>query len=112
MLRFTLILSALAFSFYLLLPASTTIPGPATASAAADILQCMEKCIRHEGGNTDANKTTCKMRCAGVPSVFSGNAPANKDSGSCMSAYKDCRETCAGDKKCTRVCKKALMRCQ
>ena len=34
------------------------------------------------------------------------------DSGSCMSAYKDCQDDCGKDKKCKRVCKKALMRCQ
>ena len=118
MIRPIFTLSILAFAFTILLPASTTISGPATASAAADIMQCMENCLRSEGGNTAANKTTCKMRCANVPTVFggasgsSGGVPANKDSGSCMSAYKDCQEICAKDKKCKRVCKKALMRCQ
>ncbi len=107
MIRPIFTLFALAFAFTILLP----------ASASADVLQCMESCIRSEGGNTDANKTTCKMRCANVPTVFggpsgSGGAPANRDSGSCMSAYKDCQEVCGKDKKCKRVCKKALMRCQ
>ncbi len=118
MIRPIFTLSILAFAFIILLPASTTQSGPASATAAADIMQCMENCIRSEGGNTDANKTTCKMRCANVPTVFGGpsgssdGAPANKDSGSCMSAYKDCQETCDKNKKCKRVCKKALMRCQ
>jgi len=120
MIRSALFLSALAFAFFLLppTPASLTgagpfsVSGPATASAAGDLMQCMENCIRGEGGNSDANKDTCKMRCANIPSVTGGGAPANKDSGSCMSAYKDCNEACGKDKKCKRVCKKALMRCQ
>jgi len=114
MIRFFFTLSVLAFAFTLLLPA----PGPENgsvfgpASAAADLLRCMESCIRHEGGNSAANKETCKSRCADVPPVTGGGAPANRDSGSCMSAYKDCRETCGKDETCKRVCKKALMRCQ
>jgi len=107
MIRPTLIVSALALAFYLLLPTSLTFTGPGAASA--DLMQCMESCIRHEGGNTAANKTTCKSRCANVPAA---TGAANKDSGSCMSAYKDCQETCGKNKKCKRVCKKALMRCQ
>ena len=110
MIRPIFTLSILAFAFTILLPASTTISGPATASAAADVLQCMENCIRSEGGNTAANKTTCKSRCANVPVATGGGA--SKDSGSCMSAYKDCQETCGKNKKCKRVCKKALLRCQ
>ncbi len=112
MIRPIFTLSVLAFAFTILLPAPTTLSGPASASAAADIMQCMENCIRSEGGNTDANKTTCKMRCANVPSMTGGGAPANRDSGSCMSAYKDCQEICEKNNKCKRVCKKALMRCQ
>jgi len=64
MIRPTLIVSALALAFYLLLPTSLTFTGP--GAAMADLMQCMESCIRHEGGNTAANKTTCKSRCANV----------------------------------------------
>jgi len=110
MIRLPLIMSALAAAFFLLPPTSVSVSGPAAASA--DLLQCMESCIRHEGGNSDANKDTCKMRCANVPAVTGGGALPNKDSGSCMSAYKDCKEACGNDKACGRVCKKALMRCQ
>ncbi len=86
---------------------------PFTADpAAADLLQCMDSCIRHEGGNSAANKETCKSRCANVPSVTGGSQPGRRDSGSCMSTYKDCRESCGGNKACKRACKKALMRCQ
>ncbi len=106
MIRLLFSLSILAFAFTALLPSS------GTAHAAADLMQCMESCIRNEGGNTAANKETCKYRCANVPSVTGGGAPASRDSGSCMSSYKDCQEVCDKDKKCKRVCKKALMRCQ
>ncbi len=61
---------ALAFSF--ISPQGGFEFGP--KPAAADLLQCMESCIRHEGGNTAANKETCKMRCANVPSVTGGGA--------------------------------------
>ena len=101
-------------AIYILLPASGSVfelnAGP--ASAAADLMQCMESCIRHEGGNSATNKETCKSRCANVPSVTGGGTSPNRDSGSCMSAYKDCQADCGKDKKCKRVCKKALMRCQ
>lgn len=108
----------LAFAFFLLSPAGGFEFG--SPAAAAQILQCMEECIRNEGGNTAANKTTCKMRCANVPSVFgqgqgtaAAGQPPPRDSGSCMSSYKDCKEVCGKkDKKCNRVCKKALTRCQ
>ena len=80
-------------------------------AATADLIQCMTSCIKHEGGNSAANKATCKSRCANVPSATGGRA-AKRDSGSRMSAYKDCQSDCGKDKKCKRVCKKALMRCQ
>ena len=83
----------------------------AAGPAAANLLQCMESCIRHEGGNSATNKKTCKSRCANIPSA-TGGASANRDSGSCMSSYKDCQADCGKNKKCKRVCKKALMRCQ
>ena len=110
MIRPTLILSLFGLAFTLLLPTSASLTGP--GAAKADLLQCMESCIRHEVGNSATNKDTCKMRCANVPSVTGGRGPGKKDSGSCMSAYKDCQETCGKDKKCKRVCKKGLMRCQ
>ncbi len=70
--RIVLIPLALAFTFMLpgapggkpgIFPGFEFGPAP----AAADLLQCMESCIRHEGGNTATNKTTCKSRCANVP---------------------------------------------
>ena len=110
MIRTTLIISVLTFVFILFQPASNTVTGP--GAAKADLLQCMESCIRHEGGNSAANKDTCKMRCANVPSATGRPGPGKKDSGSCMSAYKDCQANCGKNKKCKRVCKQGLMRCQ
>ena len=110
MIRSALILSVLTFVFTLLLPTSDAFTGP--GAAQADLLQCMEKCIRNEGGNSATNKDTCKMRCANVPSMTGGGRLGKSDSGSCMSAYKDCQANCGKNKKCKRVCKKGLMRCQ
>jgi len=114
MIRPIFTLSILAFAFYILLPASGSVFGlnAGPASAATDLMQCMESCIRHEGGNSATNKETCKSRCANVPSVTGGGTSPNRDSGGCMSAYKDCQADCGKDKKCKRVCKRALMRCQ
>jgi hypothetical protein len=96
-------------AFTLLTPKDSLEFGP--PEAAADLMQCMTSCIKHEGGNSAANKATCKSRCANVPSA-TGGASANRDSGSCMSAFKDCQAECGRNKKCKRTCKKALMRCQ
>ncbi len=110
--RTVLIPLAVAFTFMLPGP-----PGGQTgtffglgfgpAPAAADLLQCMESCIRHEGGNTAANKATCKSRCANVPTALPG--AGGRD---CMAVYKDCNAACAKNKKCRRGCKKRLMRCK
>ena len=74
MIRPIFTLSILAFAFYILLPASGSVFGlnAGPASAATDLMQCMESCIRHEGGNSATNKETCKSRCANVPSVTGG----------------------------------------
>ena len=105
----------LALAFVIALPAAPG-PGPLYGSGAAfaqgGLLQCMEQGIRHEGGNTATNKETCKSRCANVPSVTGGGTSPNRDSGSCMSAYKDCRGACAKNKSCRKACKKRLMSCK
>jgi len=108
MIRLTLKMSLLAFFFAVLPPQPGVGFGP--APAAADLMQCMTSCIKHEGGNSAANKETCKYRCANVPAA-TGGPKQQQDSGSCMSAFKDCKENCGKDKKCGRICKKALMRC-
>ncbi|MCH7551267.1 MAG: hypothetical protein IIA35_06155 [Proteobacteria bacterium] len=103
---------ALAFVIALPAPGPGPSPGAWTGSGAAfaqgGLLQCMEQCIRHEGGNTATNKATCKSRCANVPSqgVGQGGAP------DCMARYKDCRGACAKNKSCRKACKKRLMGCK
>ena len=104
------VLVALVVAFTLMLPGAPggqpgIFFGP--APAAADLLQCMESCIRHEGGNTATNKATCKSRCANVPT--GGPGAGGPD---CMAVYKDCNAACAKNKKCRRACKKRLMRCK
>ncbi len=109
--RSVLLLPILALAFFVALPAAPG-PGPSygsgTAFAQGGLLQCMEQGIRHEGGNSAANKTTCKSRCANVPSQGAGpGGPPD-----CMARYKDCRGACAKNKKCKRACKKRLMSCK
>ena len=82
--------------------------GPGTAFAQGGLLQCMEQCIRHEGGNSAANKTTCKSRCANVPMQGAGQGGAPD----CMARYKDCRGACAKNKSCRRACSKRLRTCK
>ncbi len=105
---------ALALVMSLLAPLFQGTPFTAEP-AIADLMQCMESCIKHEGGNSAANKSTCKSRCANVQSGMGhedGQGQKNRDSGSCMSSFKDCRESCGGNKACKQACKTALMRCQ
>ncbi len=114
MLRSVFTAPMLAIALVLLLPAASAWqPGPAPAAAGTHgIMQCMEKCIREEG---KSSKDTCKTKCAPVPSAFGRNQGSGRqpDSGSCMSAYKDCMQGCAKSNKiCKRSCKKSLMRCQ
>ena len=108
------VLIPLVVAFTFMLPgASEVAPGGKAgiffgpAPAAADLLQCMESCIRHEGGNSATNKATCKSRCANVPTAVPG--AGGRD---CMAVYKDCNAACAKNKKCRRACKKRLMRCK
>ena len=82
--------------------------GPGAAFAQRGLLQCMEQCIRHEGGNSPTNKTTCKSRCANVPM----SAPGRDGPPDCMAEYKDCRGACAKNKSCRKACKKRLMSCK
>ena len=92
------IIACLAVVFVFLPPFS----GPASGE---DLLQCMEKCIRYEGGNTDANKDTCKFRCANTSTKGQGGM---RD---CMGEFKACKKNCGKDNACYKVCKKAQMKC-
>lgn len=74
---------------------------------AADALQCMSDCVKHEG-NSATTKSTCESRCANVaaPQLNSGKQR------SCMAVYKSCNRTCEkNDKNCRRECKGGLMEC-
>ncbi|MDE0993369.1 MAG: hypothetical protein OSA23_09380 [Rhodospirillales bacterium] len=44
-----------------------------TSSKAANVMQCMSDCIKHEG-NTATAKSTCKLRCVNVavPDINAG----------------------------------------
>ena len=79
-----------------------------TSSKAANVMQCMSDCIKHEG-NTATAKSTCKLRCVNVavPDINAGKKP------SCMSVFKKCNRSCnRKDKTCRRDCKEALMECK
>ncbi len=74
--------------------------------AQADLLQCMEKCIRDEGS---AYKDTCKTRCAKIPSAFGNGGPKKPD---CMANYKKCLKICPkNDKACKKTCREQRMGC-
>jgi len=109
--RLFLIAPALVLALSVLLPASGDGPGPAPAFAQQGLMQCMEQCIRHEGGNTAANKETCKSRCANVP------MPAGRGAGvgggrDCMAVHKECLAACGKDRTCKRACRKRLVTCK
>ena len=70
-------------------------------------MQCMQKCIADAGSLTDANKATCKTRCA--TATFNSKPSGMRD---CMGEYKACRNECGKDKTCQRQCKKKQMSCQ
>ena len=76
-------------------------------SQSETLMQCMQKCIREAGKFTDANKTTCKTRCAVV--TFKGQPTSIPD---CMGEYKACRKQCGKEKTCLRKCKERQMACQ
>ena len=51
------------------------------------LMQCMQICIRYEGGTTTANKATCKSRCAAA--TLKSKTGGMRD---CMGEYKVCRQ--------------------
>ncbi len=81
-------------------------PSPALAQPQ-DIMQCMERCLRHEGRD---QKETCKLRCADLPSVTDRDRPAGDRD--CMARHKACQKDCGRDRDCHRGCKAELMRCK
>ncbi|MBC8269349.1 MAG: hypothetical protein H8E36_11410 [Rhodospirillaceae bacterium] len=75
------------------------------------LMQCMEDCIQHEGGNSATNKATCKTRCG---AKFVNPKPAgNRD---CMGEFKGCNTSCGKEKignpsPCHKECKAQLKTC-
>jgi len=83
---------------------------PSPAPAEDSVMQCMEKCVIQEGGNTATNRTTCKLRCANIAPATGAGAPAGgmRD---CMGEFKACDRACAADQACKQACKQKLMGC-
>ena len=91
----------------LALAAVAFTPAPAPAQPQ-DIMQCMERCLRHEGRD---QKETCKLRCADLPAVTGpGGRPAGDRD--CMARFKACGRDCGRDRKCAAACKAELMSCK
>ncbi len=87
--------------------------GSAAAADAETLTQCMEKCIQYEGGNSAANKLTCKNRCGGA-AVKVPDPAGQKD---CMGEFKACNKACGKEKigqpsPCHKQCKAALRTCR
>jgi hypothetical protein len=75
------------------------------------LMQCMEKCIQYEGGNSSTNKDTCKSRCGAAQLK---KQPAKKQD--CFGTYKACKKPCGKEKigkpnACHQACKATLMTC-
>ncbi len=75
------------------------------------LMQCMEKCIQFEGGNSATNKETCKNRCG---AKFVNQQPAGKRD--CMGDFKRCNKACGKEKigqpsPCHKECKARLRTC-
>jgi hypothetical protein len=81
------------------------------ASGAETLLQCMQKCITYEGGNSDTNKATCKTRCG---AAMVNQKPAGMRD--CRGEVKACRSKCGKEKignpsPCHKQCKELQMTC-
>jgi hypothetical protein len=75
------------------------------------LLQCMEKCVSYEGGNSEANKATCKSRCG---AAMLKQSPVGKRD--CMGEFKSCNRTCGKEimglpGPCHKQCKAVLRVC-
>lgn len=71
---------------------------------ADEMMDCMVKCIKYEGGNTDTNRSTCKMRCANVGT----SQPQMRD---CGKELRTCIGSCKRDTTCEAACRKASTTC-
>lgn len=88
-----------------------TLPVTTEPASGQNMMQCMTKCIQHEGGNSATNRSTCKSRCSGASSRQGGK---QRD---CMAEFKSCRRGCGKTKvgkpnKCYRACKDRQMSCK
>jgi hypothetical protein len=97
-------LVAVVFSIVLLDASFQKAGGKAT-------MRCMEKCISYEGGNSEANKVTCKSRCG---AAFLKQLPIGKRD--CMGEFKSCSRTCGKENigqpsACHKQCKVELRTC-
>jgi len=85
---------------------------PPQKAQGETLMQCMEKCIQYEGGNSATNKATCKNRC--------GAAAVKNQSGGkrdCMGEFKICNQKCGKEKigqpsPCHKQCKAGLRTCK
>lgn len=73
--------------------------------------QCMERCVSYEGGNSQANKGTCKSRCGSV--MLKQSTVKRRD---CMGVFKSCMKSCGKEKigqpsSCHKQCKAVLKTC-
>jgi len=76
-----------------------------------NFMQCMKKCISFEGGNSEANKVTCKSRCG---AALLKQLPVVKRD--CMGEFKFCSRTCGKENigqpsSCHKQCKVVLRTC-
>ncbi|MBT3239013.1 MAG: hypothetical protein HOK06_09300 [Rhodospirillaceae bacterium] len=80
---------------------------PDAPAKAETLMQCMTKCIQHEGGNDATNKATCKSRCAASTGV--GKAAKPRD---CMGEFKACKKGQKSSSAVYKACKQKLMSCK
>ncbi len=81
------------------------MPSLSYSASGQNMMQCMSKCIQHEGGNSATNRNICKSRCAKVS--IGGGKQRN-----CIAEFKSCRKGCGKLKKCYRACKEKQMACR
>ncbi len=99
-----MLFATLALAFFLSLM-------PFEKAQSETLMQCMEKCIQYEGGNSATNKETCKNRCG---AKFINQKPAAKRD--CMGEFKGCNKACGKEKigqpsPCHKQCKAVLRTC-
>ncbi len=84
---------------------------PFEQARAETLMQCMEKCISYEGGNSTTNKATCKSRCGAA--MIKQKPEGMRD---CRGEVKACRSKCGKEEignpnACHKACKELQMTC-